>query len=822
MIKMRSVTIMFAMMGAITSSGQTQTPGQITININTNNNRQAISPYIYGYNGCPAGARNLTFCRYGGNRLTAYNWENNYSNAGSDYLFQNDNGLDSSTAPGDAVRSFITATQNSGATALITVPIVDYVAGDAAGPVASSDYQSLRRFKANKMRKGSAFTLTPDPNDGFVYQDEFVNWVKTNFASSEAQNKFVFYSLDNEPDLWAYTHPEVHTAPVTYAELVGRTIAAASAIKDNATPASMVFGPVSYGYNGYTSLQNASDANGRDFLNFYLDSMAQAQVTYGRRLVDVLDLHWYPEAQGGGIRITGDDTSPAVVAARLQAPRSLWDPTYNESSWIQSSIGGPIQLIPMLKAKITAHYPATKLAFTEYNYGAGGDISGGLAQADVLGIFGQQGVFAANMWPLSSVTYIDAAFQMYQDPAGNGTKVGDTSVSTTNSDIVDASAYGFTNGASSNEVDAVVLNKTASPMTATIQITNPLSVNSVKIYQLTSASAVPQPVGAFAVQNNQYQYTMPAYSVSTLVFTAGSNPTPATHDFNDDLFSDIAWRDNSGNVAIWLISGNQLLQGAGIGAADPTIWKIVGQRDFNGDGKADLLWNDTSGHVAIWFMNGTQVSQYANAPSAPGWTVVGTGDFNGDGMGDILWQNASGSLAIWLMNGAQISAGGAGGIGTLPSGWTVAGTGDFNKDGKTDILFHYTSGAVAIWFLNGLQVSQYGSGPPAGSVWSVVATGDFNGDGYSDILWRDATNDIAVWLMQGTSIFQAGGIGNVGSNWTVAQTGDFNGDGKSDILWRDTTGGNIAMWYMNGVAVSQYVGAGSVSLNWTILGANAD
>jgi mannan endo-1,4-beta-mannosidase len=203
----------------------------------------------------------------------------------------------------------------------------------------------------------------------------------------------------------------------------------------------------------------------------------------------------------------------------------LWDSTYNESSWIKSSIGGPIQLIPMLKAKIAAHYPGTKLAFTEYNYGAGGDISGGIAHADVLGIFGQQGVFAANMWGLSSVTYIDGAFQMYRDPAGNGTKIGDTSVSTTNSDIVDASAYGFANSANANEVDAVVLNKTASPKTTTIQITNPVSVNYVEIYQLTSASAVPQPAGTFAVQNNQYQYTMPAYSVSTLVFTAGS-PSP--------------------------------------------------------------------------------------------------------------------------------------------------------------------------------------------------------------------------------------------------------------------------------------------------------
>jgi hypothetical protein len=490
-----------------------------SISINTNNNRQAISPYIYGYNGCPTGAKNLTFCRYGGNRLTAYNWENNYSNAGSDFNFENDNGLDSSTVPGDAVARFINQTQNAGATALITVPIGDYVAGDAAGPVPSSQYESTTRFKVNKMTKGSPFSLTPDPNDGFVYQDEFVNWVKTNFASREAQNEFIFYSLDNEPDLWANTHPEVHTAPVTYAELVSRTIAAATAIKNNATPSSLVFGPVSYGYNGYTSLQNAPDANGRDFLNFYLDSMAQAQTTAGKRPVDVLDLHWYPEAQGGGIRITGDDTSPAVVAARLQAPRSLWDPTYNESSWIQSSIGGPIQLIPMLKAKIAAHYPGTTLAFTEYNYGAGGDISGGIAQADVLGIFGQQGVFAANMWGLSSVTYIDAAFNMYQDPAGDGsTKVGDTAISTVDSDTVNTSGYGFANSQNPNEVDAVVINKTASPMTSTIQITHHVSLHSVKVYQLTSATASTQYAGTFTVKNGQYQYTMPAYSVSTLVF----------------------------------------------------------------------------------------------------------------------------------------------------------------------------------------------------------------------------------------------------------------------------------------------------------------
>ena len=136
------------------------------------------------------------------------------------------------------------------------------------------------------------------------------------------------------------------------------------------------------------------------------------------------------------------------------------------------------------------------------------------------------------------------------------------------------------------------------------------------------------------------------------------NLRSATHNLNGDGFSDIAWRDSSGNVAVWLMNGNQLLQGGGLGNASTTVWKIVGQRDFNGDGYADLLWNDTSGDVAIWFMNGAQVSQYAGAPSAAGWTVAGTGDFNGDAMGDILWEDANRDLAIWLMNGAQISQAG--------------------------------------------------------------------------------------------------------------------------------------------------------------------
>ena len=117
--------------------------------------------------------------------------------------------------------------------------------------------------------------------------------------------------------------------------------------------------------------------------------------------MDVLDLHWYPEARGGGVRITEANNAAAVAAARVQAPRSLWDPAYGENSWISIDARvGAIRLLPRMREKIAAHYPGTRLAITEYNYGGGDHVSGGVAQADVLGIFGREDVFAATLWDL--------------------------------------------------------------------------------------------------------------------------------------------------------------------------------------------------------------------------------------------------------------------------------------------------------------------------------------------------------------------------------------------------------------------------------------
>ena len=294
-----------------------------------------------------------------------------------------------------------------------------------------------------------------------------------------------------------------------------------------------------------------------------------------------------------------------------------------------------------------------------------------------------------------------------------------------------------------------------------------------------------------------------------------------SHDFNGDGKSDILWRDGNGNLAMWLMSGAQVAQSAGLGVVPPA-WSVVAQRDFNGDGKSDLLWRDTSGNVAMWLMNGMQIAQSAGVGNAPSiWSIVGTGDFNGDGQGDILWQDTSGNVAMWLMNGPQVVQ--SAGVGNAPSVWSIVGTADFNGDGKSDILWRDNNGNLAMWLMNGTQITQSGGVGTVSAAWSIAGTGDFDGDGRSDILWRDSNGNLAMWLMNGTQITQSAGIGAVPANWSIAETGDFDGDGKSDILWYDTSGGNVAIWFMNGTQVKQSSGVGNVPPTvWKVQGVNAD
>jgi hypothetical protein len=444
----------------------------------------------------------------------------NASNAGNDWHYENDDFLGGGDEQGGAMISGIENAGGNGAGIILTVPMLGRVSGDEVpGNVMDTVNYLDKRFEREEAFKLSAYSLTPDPHLPVVYQDEFVNWVVTKYPYGAVDARTpIWFSLDNEPDLWGQTHAEAHPGKTTYAELISKSIQYALAVKQ-VDPGALVFGPANYGWRGFVSLQDAPDAGGRDFQEVYLRAMKEAAgKNGGRRLLDVLDVHWYPSVRVRKIRITEKDDSADVAAARVADTRSLWDASYVENSWIAKGLGGPIDLIHRLLGKIDRCYPGTKLSISEYNFGGWDDISGAIAEADCLGIFGREGVFAACMWPLGEKQpFIAAGMRMFRDFDGKGGAFGETSVRATTSDVGHTSVYASLGSDHPDEMVIVAINKTGIEVPAEMEISHAEKFGRLQMYSLTSEGTEAKLTMDTAVlDSSRISILLPGFSVNTI------------------------------------------------------------------------------------------------------------------------------------------------------------------------------------------------------------------------------------------------------------------------------------------------------------------
>ena len=497
-----------------------------------------ISPYIYGinfYSGNPGVSPLLTFDRAGGNRWTAYNWETNASNAGGDYIYNNDSYLSGSNVPAEAVRSFIAADQGQGLASLVTVQVQGLVSADENGPVSVTSPPDLTRFKTVVDKKGSTFTAMPPTTDANVYMDEFV-WAldqKLPGIFGAHPTHPTFLSLDNEPELWNSTHLEVQGRnPITSDDYITKTINLSKALKDQ-FPNVVIFGPVHYGFQGLYNWQgelSATPGGTNWFPDKYLPALETASTAYGKPLVDVYDFHWYAEVyDASGTRIlnlNGTTLTDAQVQLIVQSPRNLSDPTFrddgNSNPWIFNELGQtPINILGRLQAKINAEFSGMKVAITEYENGGWNHISGTIAEADTLGIFGSQGVFAANFWPPNGTySYALAGFRAFRGFDGANASFGDTSLQATSSAVQNVMVYASLDSSMPGRVVFVAINRSsAAKVTA---INGQVLSGTAHLYQMTAASAQgqnpvqPVAVGTMAVSGSSLTITLPTYSVTTI------------------------------------------------------------------------------------------------------------------------------------------------------------------------------------------------------------------------------------------------------------------------------------------------------------------
>jgi fibronectin type 3 domain-containing protein len=550
---------------SVNSSQASATPVAATADVTITVNPSAthpISPYIYGlnfYSGVTGAPSLLTFDRDGGDRWTAYNWINNASNAGSDYFYENDdylcNGTCNASIPAEAVRLFISGDQSNNMASLVTLQMQGYVSIDTTVVQVPMPFPNLQYFRPAVDQKSAAssapFTLTPPAasTDNNVYMDEFAWALDQNFLSANifgaSPTQPTFISLDNEPDLWNSTHQEVQgSTNVSSTAFVTKTVNLSTALKSlskNAqTPAShfsdlVIFGPVNYGFEGIYSWQGdptlSPTPNGADwFADRYLTGLHSASTAFGAPLVDVYDFHWYAEVyDSNGTRITdmtGTTLTDAQVQLIVQSPRDLWDTTWtdtgNSNPWIVETLGGQaINMLGRLQAKINAENPGMKLSITEYNNGGSNHIAGTIAQADNLGIFGAQGLFAASLWPLDSAQpYILGGFRAFRGFDGANACFGDTSLQATSSNVQNVMVYASTDSTTPGRTVFVAINRSTSAQVTAIN--GATLSGTAYLYQMTATSAqgqnpiAPVSIGTMAVSGSSLTITLPALSVTTI------------------------------------------------------------------------------------------------------------------------------------------------------------------------------------------------------------------------------------------------------------------------------------------------------------------
>ncbi len=510
---------------------------KIQVTVNPNAPRRTMSKDIFGVNFEEMPHQNTTqmkfpVVRWGGNQMSRYNWELDVTNRAGDWYFLNlPNGtVDPSQLPNGSLSDrFLTKQQQDGSKVLMQIPTIGWTpkSRDVTWSFSIDKYGAqrgnecdwgeawCRRDAGNGHRPDGSYVTGNDPTDtsrryGVDFMARWIDHMKSRFG-----NFVRHYALDNEPALWGHTHFDVHPEMTTYDEIWKYTEEYGSMIKQK-DPQAVVYGPVAWGWCEY--FYSAKDGcfpgedmrthDNKPFLEWYLSKVREHEQRTGVKLVDVLDIHYYPAESG--IPFTSDE-SAATTKRRLNALKSLYDPTFQDpSSWIQE----PVRLLPRMRELIEQNAPGTKLAITEYNFGDGAGIGSGLAQAEALAIFAREGVDLATRWGgLHANTPLEDAFKLYLNYDGQGGSIEGQVVQTSssNADLVGS----YTIEAANGKTYVLLFNKDTAARTADVSLSRNVA-GTAKTYMFDAGTRLQRSTDT-AVNGGEMSVRLPARSATLVV-----------------------------------------------------------------------------------------------------------------------------------------------------------------------------------------------------------------------------------------------------------------------------------------------------------------
>ncbi len=354
--------------------------------------RHPISPLLYGWQvyqedrlPLPAAQASalrdlkLGLLRWGsGNNSTRYNWKVK-GETSPNWYFNN--------YPTDHDAGIV-AIKSLGAEAMFTMPSMKLPGKDAI--IVAADSTTAKGGPGKGDNSGPYWT------SDFSSKDE-QDWLREMNLAHGGSKYVKFWQMDNEAMCWGSTHTDLHnpahgfaskgTSAAEYWEDFSFLVPKLKAVD----PKILVAGDVTPNYYFYLFDGNFQQPDGMEWESWFLKRAKQYEADHGQRILDVLDLHFYPDTYG---------KPKASALQRLDETRNWWDPSYTSSPECVKHHEStcPTVILPRVRAMIKAHYPGTKLGFSEFAFGDDHSYVGGLCLALSLGWMGKYDVYYATYW----------------------------------------------------------------------------------------------------------------------------------------------------------------------------------------------------------------------------------------------------------------------------------------------------------------------------------------------------------------------------------------------------------------------------------------
>lgn len=345
---------------------------QVTIMVDVTKETHAVSPYLYGRNNSLSGypgssftpewtkikdAQVRFFREGGGNNSTKYNWRRKISSHPDWYnnVYANDWSY--------AARSLQENIPD--AQGMWSFQLIGKAAKTNTANFNDWGYNGSQWWVGvNQNLAGGGQPNTSGGTKALVEGNSSLyleNWTadSTTLVLDEWFNKLSldkkqlqYWSMDNEPEIWHGTHDDVMPVQISAEDFMQRYFSVAKKARER-YPEIKLLGPVPANEWQWYNWQNGISSGGKNYpwLEYFIKRIAEEQATSGVRLLDVLDIHFYPGSNKANEvvqyhRVYFDKNYVYPEANGVKNVNGSWDPSQTKEyiferckAWLETYIG---------------------------------------------------------------------------------------------------------------------------------------------------------------------------------------------------------------------------------------------------------------------------------------------------------------------------------------------------------------------------------------------------------------------------------------------------------------------------------------------------